>query len=502
MNNSNNHLSSFRQVFHYKILSNTFWSGAGQYASQAIGLLNMMIMARLLGASDFGIIVMVQTVNGFLLLFTALGMTQIVVQNRELNHTDLNKLSGLSFYAGCVAAAVCVLAAAPISRFFSSNELKQIFYVLSAALIFTSLCQVPTGYLQRTNHFKKLCLITITSSMATFSFGVFLAFRGWGYWALVVQALLRPVFLYFMLLVSTRIAPALKWDSLLFQKVWKNIGHLSGFSFVNYFHRHIDDILIGRKLGMASLGFYTRSYGLQRMLLNSITGFTGPVLHASLSNEQNNIDSMREIFLGYSTKVFYFSCVLMAVCAFFSKELIFILWGAGWSDSVWPFFWLALSGMHQGLYGLLGVVFISRGKYKELLLSSLINTALFVVAVVLGLGSGIDGVARNYSVMSHLILFPLLFYVWSVLLSGNYFDYLKKIMPFYVLALILPMLRVYLESFVSSDQLSVFSIFLSFMAGLLPLAAFSVFILVKQLGAGFHFFLSKKRFARLFLFRR
>ncbi len=471
-----------------KIFSNTFWSGSGQYASQAIGLLNMMIMARLLEAGDFGMIAMVQTVNGFLLLFTALGMTQIVVQNRELDHKDFNKLSGLSFYGGCVAAAVCVLAAVPISRFFLSDELRQIFYVLSAALIFTSLCQVPTGYLQRTNQFKKLSLITISSSLATFAFGVILAFGGWGYWALVVQALLRPVFMYFMLLARTRIAPALKWDALLFQKVWKKIGHLSGFSFVNYFHRHIDDILIGRKLGMTTLGFYTRSYGLQRMLLNSITGFTGPVLHASLSHEQNNIVRMREIFLGYSTKVFYFSCILMAVCAFFSKELIYILWGAGWSDSVWPFFWLALSGMHQGLYGLFGVVFISRGKYKELLLSSLINTALFVVAVVLGLGSGIDGVARNYSVMSHLILFPLLFYVWRVLLSGNYLDYLKKILPFYALALILPLMRVYVETFVFSDQLSIFDIFLSFFAGLLPLAVFSGFLLAKHLGSGFHRF--------------
>ncbi|MCK4860242.1 MAG: oligosaccharide flippase family protein, partial [Candidatus Omnitrophica bacterium] len=47
------------------------------------------------------------------------------------------------------------------------------------------------------------------------------------------------------------------------QRVKELLGfglNLTGFSFVNYFNRNLDNLLIGKFLGPASLGFYNLAY--------------------------------------------------------------------------------------------------------------------------------------------------------------------------------------------------------------------------------------------------
>ena len=85
------------------------------------------------------------------------------------------------------------------------------------------------------------------------------------------------------------------------QFVDKEIGrfgaNLTGFTFVNYFARNLDNILIGHKAGSVALGFYDRAYKLLYFPIQNINGPLYRVMTPLLSRVQDDRPRFREMFL-------------------------------------------------------------------------------------------------------------------------------------------------------------------------------------------------------------
>ena len=72
-----------------------------------------------------------------------------------------------------------------------------------------------------------------------------------------------------------------------FRKAKSIIGNLTGFTFLNYWARNSDNLIIGKVFGAGSLGIYNRAYRMLNMILQIITGLFGKVLYPSLKDFMN-----------------------------------------------------------------------------------------------------------------------------------------------------------------------------------------------------------------------
>ncbi|RVT99752.1 lipopolysaccharide biosynthesis protein [Mucilaginibacter limnophilus] len=405
------------------------WSGLGQYVNMGLSFLTAAVLGRLLAPTDFGLVGMIVTINSFLLIFANTGLSTTIVQHKEFGKDEHNSLFTLGLVSGVIASSILALLAPAIAIFYKDDRLTMVALSVSPTFLLTALTQVPQGILQKQLKFKLLSIATVSSALLSSLIAVYLAYIGWGYWSLIMQLLLRAFLLLTFCIYFSRQAISLKWTPSLYKKIYNFTGNLTLFQVVNYFQRNLDNILIGRNFGAASLGIYSRAYLIMTTFNSAIGGVISSVLHPTLSKKQDDIAAMTRGYGEIVQYILWLSCPVMGLCAAFAPQFIHIVWGANWHSVVPSFFWLALAGMHQPVYITLGAVFASRFQTKSQFYCGVVTTALLVLAIILGLPYGIVGVARAYSIMSHLIFFPYMYFVWCKVLQGRFQAFLRLVLP-------------------------------------------------------------------------
>ena len=70
-------------------------------------------------------------------------------------------------------------------------------------------------------------------------------------------------------------------------------GGVTGFAFLNYWARQADDLLIGRFMGEAALGLYSRAYALMLLPLTQLVPVASRVMFPVLSSSQDDHAAVR-----------------------------------------------------------------------------------------------------------------------------------------------------------------------------------------------------------------
>jgi len=252
-------------------------------------------------------------------------------------------------------------------------------------------------------------------------------FTGWGYWALVVQTLANSFFSSLAFLLLAKLSPIPHWDVAVIRKIFGYSGNLTLFSMINYWARNLDNLLIGKFMGSASLGFYNRAYQLMMLPLSMLTSVISPVLHSALAEKQNDIPAM---YRGYQKVIRLIALVSipgMSFAVIMAPELIRVIWGDQWGQTIPVFAILGLNGLFQPIMSTTGTVFLARNKANWLFYGGIISTILYCTGMVLGLPYGIVGVAAGYTIASNLYVIPLMFFVFVKLLHGKFMDFINAI---------------------------------------------------------------------------
>ena len=92
-------------------------------------------------------------------------------------------------------------------------------------------------------------------------------------------------------------------------------GNLTGFSFVNYFARSGDNMLIGKVWGEDALGLYERAYKLMMAPLQQINPPMGSIIVPTLSRLNDDPERYRRAYFQAVGVFQLISCPLMAFVA-------------------------------------------------------------------------------------------------------------------------------------------------------------------------------------------
>jgi polysaccharide transporter, PST family len=391
-------------------------SGALTLISQAgslgIQMATIVIMARLLTPADFGIVAMVTAIIGMANLFKDLGLSSATIQKDKITHAQLSALFWINTCMG-VFLMVAVAALSPvIAWFYRKPELIAVTLGLSIAFPLTSLSTQHRALLTRNMRFGSLALINISSLLAGLIVGVIVALSGGRYWALVISNLTICVWGTLGAWIAyTQFRPALIFRNSGIRELLFFGANITAFDFVNYFHRNLDNILIGRVWGVEPLGLYSKAYALLMLPINNIRGPLNSVAFPALSRLQGDPDLFRRY---YSKFCFILALVSMPVATFLylgSDRIIRLLLGDQWMPASSLFSILALCALIQPVASLRGLVLISCGKGGRYFRWGLYNAIATSTAFVCGLPWGAMGVAIAYTIVTYLILHPSLIYV-------------------------------------------------------------------------------------------
>jgi len=369
-----------------------------------------MVLARLLTPADYGLFGMVTVLVNFAQMFKDAGLSMATVQKDKISHEQISTLFWINVLISIVLG-VCVLVGSPlVAAFYGKPELTAVTAVLSISFIISGLSIQHAALLRRHMRFGNLAIIHIAAQVIALVVTILLALYGWRYWALVGGSLTMAFATVALTFFFCPWVPGRMRKGTGVLDMLKFGGHLTGFNFINYFSRNLDNILIGKFIGSDALGLYAKAYQLFMMPIRQIRGPMTNVAMPVLSSLKEQPERYIKYYQRLLDIMASLTIPLTLYCVLEANFLIRLLLGSQWLGCVPVFRILAIAGIIQPIAGTRGLVLLSYGFSDRYLYWGLANAILTIIAIVVGLPFGIKGVAAAYAFANYAVLIPSLFY--------------------------------------------------------------------------------------------
>lgn len=368
-----------------------------------------VFLARLLTPSDFGLIAMAAVVASFILMFKDMGLSQATIQNENINHAQISTLFWINAAFGLVAMLTTWLMAANIAAFYNEPALVDITIIFAFGLFIGGLTVQHQALLKRQMRFKELSLIEVSSMLIGVIAAIGAAFMGLGYWALVILQITQAATLLIGTWYFSKWRPSLPDLKCGIGSMLSFGGYMTAYSFINYFARNLDTILIGWRWGATSVGSYSRAYSLLLLPLGQITAPFSGVAVPVLSRLQNEPEQFKNYYLKTVKIIAYISMPMILSMAILAHEIVYIVLGPQWNAAADLFQVLAIAAFWQPIASTVGWVYVSLGNIRRMMYWGLIGTTVMAIAMIIGLPWGANGVALAYSISMWILVLPIFF---------------------------------------------------------------------------------------------
>lgn len=311
-----------------------FWITAGRGLKAPLNLVGIAVLARLLTPTDFGIVAIGMLVKTFsdVLVDGSFGM--VLVQRRTVSPPLIGASLALSVALAMLASVAVVLGAPYIQRQFDFPQLRDVLLVLGTVLPITAITTITTALLQRAMRFSALVLNAIVSQLVYMAVGISLAVAGMGLWSLVWGQVASFVVEALLGLFQSRRFYRIGFSTSAVGDVLASGGMFTIARLLGWASTSVDRLVIGRFLGAAELGFYTRAANLM-MTARQLTG-TGPVrvLFSSFAKIQHDSSRMRKGYLRALAVSLLIAALVSAFVIVNAEIIVRIMLGPKWLPTI------------------------------------------------------------------------------------------------------------------------------------------------------------------------
>ncbi|HIF23760.1 MAG TPA: MOP flippase family protein [Gemmatimonadetes bacterium] len=403
------------------------WTGLQRLTEQGTQFVVGIILARLLTPDDFGLLGMVLVFTGFATVLSDLGLGSALVQRVETTADHFDAVFWTSAFVGLLLTGFGMLASPWVAAFFNQPAVQPIMAFISLGFVFSTLGVIQSSLLKRAMDFKRLALIGLSGRILIGVVGVAMALLGYGVWSLAVPIVVSQAYSTLMLWIAgPRWRPQLsfRWSAL--RSLFGFSSNLLGFSTLNYWLRNADNFLIGKVLGSAALGLYTRAYSLMMVPVTQASGVISKVLFPAFSQIQDDPDRLRAIYLRVVRVVALVVAPIMVGLAITARPFVLVVLGEQWEPMIPVLRILAIVGLLQSINALGSNIYLGTGRTDLAFKVGGGFSVVGVLTIIIGLRSGIVGVAAWYA-GSTALQFIVQQQIALRLVDGNLWDVARAV---------------------------------------------------------------------------
>jgi len=386
-----------------------------QFASrtfEAIGrIVVVIVLMHLLTPRDFGIAGAALVVLSFTITITQIGVGPALVQRAELTDRHISSGFIFSIAMGIVGGVIVYLCAGLVARFFHMPELVRIVEVMSLSFPLTAPAMVADGLLSRRMAFKTLSAIDAVSFAVGYgAVGIGLAWAGAGVWALVIAQMGQFAVRSVLTLIAQPHTVSRRLD---FQALKDLLGYGTGHCLAelgNFAALQGDNVVVGRWMGAAALGVYTRAYTFLAQPARLIGMVIDRVLFPAMANIQDELVRVRRAFHRGLVGIALLTIPVSIIVVVLSPEIVLVVLGKKWIDMIAPFQILAASLLFRTSYKICDSVARATGAAYRRAWRQWLYAFLVFMGAWIGHYTGLKGVAygvsaaitANFLLMLHL----------------------------------------------------------------------------------------------------
>lgn len=409
-----------------KTVKGVIWSSIDRFTTQGISFVFSMLIARMLLPSDYGVIAMLGIFMAISSCFIDSGFGIALIRKKDRSETDFCTVFYFNIVVSCFFYVLLWFASPYIAWFYEMPLLESVTKVWGLNLIIGSLSGIQNAKLSIAIDFKSRAKISVITTLFTGIVGLWLAYHGYGVWALVYQALASAVLRCLLLWCIVRWIPKLIFSWKSFKELFSFGSKLLASSLLSTIYENIYSIVIGKCFSASALGVYSRADGLAQFPSSNITGVlqsvTFPVLSTIQDDEGRLANAYRRFLRLSAFIIFPLMLGLSAVADPFIRLVLTDKWeGAIYLLQIICFslMWYPIHAINLNLLQVKGRsdYFLKLEVYKKIL-----GVAILCVTIPLGL------VAMCYGrVFSSIVCLGLNTYYTKKIIGYGFFEQMKDL---------------------------------------------------------------------------
>ncbi|HKR97199.1 MAG TPA: lipopolysaccharide biosynthesis protein, partial [Candidatus Angelobacter sp.] len=236
--------------------------------------------------------------------------------------------------AGALLAGILFLLAPVIAAFYNSPQLVPIVQCLSVTLFLGGVRSVSQSLMTKHLLFQRLTIIEGICGLLSASVAVYLAWRGYGAWSLVINLVLASVLQTLVVTVAVRPKYTLRPDMAVVKKTLRWGTPMIGSSVLWKLYDNADYLIIGKLAGKEALGFYTVAFRLATLVNEKIGAVVSRVSFPTFAALQHDHSRVAAHWFSITRKSALVSFPILTMLIVAAEDIVGVLLGAKWLPSV------------------------------------------------------------------------------------------------------------------------------------------------------------------------
>jgi O-antigen/teichoic acid export membrane protein len=444
-------MSTKEKQFKLTLLTGLRWSAIKRFGQAFLSIAVLVIMARLLEPSDFGLVAMATVFTGISNVFTELGTGDALIRSKN---SSRGFASTIFWFNTSLSVLVCFILAliAPLASYLYGEEIIELLiYVLSIEILLSGINRVSHAMLEKNMRFKEIAFAQIIAQLGGAFIGISMAFLGYGLWSLVFLGI-STQFIYTVLAnIYLKWVPLITFNINDIKNIFSFSSYLTIVKILDHIQRRSEIFIVSYSLGSYFGGIYSQSHSLIKKPMKLISGFISPVLFASISTIQDDTDRIKSIF---------FKSIQSFVMIYLPISILLILYSEPFILFVLGEKWVEMTDL-MSIFGSM-LIFTSMHKCNTVSLKSIGRVDILfkiysvfvpssIIVCVIGSYLGIRGVAIGMFITTFILFFSSTIYT-LIELNIKFKEYLAQIKDLFFYGLLM-LISGYLINISLSNQI-------------------------------------------------
>ncbi len=319
-----------------KTVGGVFWLLMERICAQLVSFGVSIILARLLLPKEYGIIAIVTVFITILNVLVTGGFSTSLVQKKDADDLDFSSVMYFGLVIAIIAYIILYFTSPIINKYYQYDQLTPVLRVMGLQIIIASVKSVYSALLTKRMQFKKFFWATFIGTAISAVVSIFMAYKGFGVWALVAQYLVNntidTIILGFVVNWVPKFKVSIERLKGLISFGWKVLVS----SLIDTVYNDIRSLIIGVKYSAADLAFFNRGKQFPDLIINNISVSISSAIFPALSEKQDEKEKVRYLTSTTMKMTSYIIMPLMFGLAVIAEPFVKLLLTDKWLPCV-PF---------------------------------------------------------------------------------------------------------------------------------------------------------------------
>ena len=386
-----------------KMAHGVAWMVGFKVLERSLGMISMLLLARLLVPADFGLVAMATSLIALLELFSAFGVDTALIQRADATREHYNSAWTLNAMAGFTIGVCMILMAIPVAAFYNEPRVKAVLCALAVGAMIQGLENVGVVNFRKEMQFDKEFRFLLAKKVIGFAVTVPLAFAWRSYWALVAGMVIGRASGVVLSYVLQPFRPRFSFAAV------KDLLHVSKWlmtqNFISFLRERSSDFVIGRMAGSHALGVFSVSAEISNMPGTELVAPINRAVLPAYVKLAKDLPALAREYLSVMAMIALVAVPAVAGFAATAPFLVLLVLGPQWVEAAILLQILAFFGITQVLQSNAFSAFLALSQHHVFVKINGMHVALLIPLVTLGTWFyGIQGAAWAYVVAAMAIL--------------------------------------------------------------------------------------------------